>query len=129
MAVSALPGHGRIATYEDVPQRRMHTEIARRRVYLHPIRWTSLGLSLLEAMYLGMPVVALATTEVVEAVPADAGVLSTRVDVLAEALRTFLADGDLARHTGLAGRAVARRRYSLDRFITDWDQLLKEMRR
>ena len=129
MAVSALPGHGRIATYEDVPQRRMHTEIARRRVYLHPIRWTSLGLSLLEAMYLGMPVVALATTEVVEAVPADAGVLSTRVDVLAEALRTFLADGDLARHTGLAGRAVAGRRYSLDRFITDWDQLLKEMRR
>ncbi|HZE02224.1 MAG TPA: glycosyltransferase, partial [Pseudonocardiaceae bacterium] len=129
MAVSTLPGHGRIATYEDLPQRRMHTEIARRRVYLHPIRWTSLGLSLLEAMYLGMPVVALATTEVVEAVPADAGVLSTRVDVLAEALRAFLADGDLARHTGLAGRAVAGRRYSLDRFITDWDQLLKEMRR
>jgi hypothetical protein len=120
---------GRIATYEDLPQERMHTEIARRRVYLHPIRWTSLGLSLLEAMYLGMPVVALATTEVVEAVPADAGVLSTRVDVLAEALRTFLADGDLARHTGLAGRVAARRRYSLDRFVTDWDQLLKEMSR
>jgi hypothetical protein len=129
MAVSTLPKHGRIATYEDLPQGRMHTEIARRRVYLHPIRWTSLGLSLLEAMYLGMPVVALASTEVVEAVPADAGVLSTRVDVLAEALRTFLADGDLARHTGLAGRAAAARRYSLDRFITDWDQLLKEMRR
>ena len=129
MAVSKLPRHGRIATYEDLPQARMHTEIARRRVYLHPIRWTSLGLSLLEAMYLGMPVVALASTEVVEAVPADAGVLSTRVDVLADALRTFLADGDLARHTGLAGRAAAARRYSLDRFITDWDQLLKEMRR
>jgi glycosyltransferase involved in cell wall biosynthesis len=80
-------------------------------------------------MYLGMPVVALATTEVVEAVPADAGVLSTRVDVLAEALRTFLADGDLARHTGFAGRAAVARRYSLDRFLTDWDQLLKEMRR
>ena len=36
-------------------------ELARRRVYLHPSRWTSLGLSLLEAMQLGMPVVALAT--------------------------------------------------------------------
>ncbi|MFN2478720.1 MAG: glycosyltransferase [Pseudonocardiaceae bacterium] len=126
---SAVGRAGQIATYEDLPQERMHAQIARRRVYLHPIRWTSLGLSLLEAMYLGMPVVALATTEVVEAVPADAGVISTRVDVLAEALRTFLADVDLARHTGLAGRAAARRRYSLDRFITDWDQLLKEMRR
>jgi hypothetical protein len=129
MAVSALPRHAQIATYEDLPQERMHAQIARRRVYLHPIRWTSLGLSLLEAMYLGMPVVALATTEVVEAVPADAGVLSTRVDVLADALRTFLADVDLARHTGLAARAAAGCRYSLDRFITDWDQLLKEMRR
>ena len=29
----------------------MHDELARRRVYLHPIRWTSLGLSLLGAGY------------------------------------------------------------------------------
>ena len=44
---------------EDLPQDELHAELARRRVYLHPIRWTSLGLSLLEAMHLGMPVVAL----------------------------------------------------------------------
>ena len=59
---------------EDLPQDRLHTELARRRCYLHPIRWTSLGLSLIEAMHLGMPVVALATTEAVEAVPPQAGV-------------------------------------------------------
>ncbi|MBV9160397.1 MAG: glycosyltransferase [Pseudonocardiales bacterium] len=129
MEVSKLPRHGQIATFEDLPQARMHAELARRRVYLHPIRWTSLGLSLLEAMYLGMPVVALATTEALEAVPPDAGVVSTRVDLLAEALRTLVADRDLARHIGLAARAAACRRYSLDRFITDWDQLLKEVRR
>ena len=129
MAVSQLPRHSRIATFENLPQARMHAELARRRVYLHPIRWTSLGLSLLEAMHLGMPVVALATTEVLEAVPPNAGVVSTQVDLLAEALRAFVADPDLARHIGLAARAAARRRYSLDRFITDWDQLLKEVRR
>lgn len=129
MAVSKLPRHERIATFENLPQARMHAELARRRVYLHPIRWTSLGLSLLEAMHLGMPVVALATTEVLAAVAPDAGVVSTRVDLLAEALRAFVADLDLARHIGLAARAAARRRYSLDRFITDWEQLLKEVRR
>jgi glycosyltransferase involved in cell wall biosynthesis len=107
----------------------MHTELARRRVYLHPIRWTSLGLSLLEAMHLGMPVVALATTEASEAVPPEAGVVSTRFDLLAEALRAFVADLDFARHTGLAARTAARRRYPLDRFCTDWDRLLKEMTR
>src|SRR3954449_10993603 len=61
---------GAIGGIEDVPQHRLHDEMARRRVYLHPIRWTSLGLSLIEAMHLGMPVVALATTEAPEAVPA-----------------------------------------------------------
>ena len=55
----------------DLPQDRLHTEMARRRVYLHPVRWTSLGLSLIEAMMLGMPVVALATTEAAVDVPAD----------------------------------------------------------
>jgi hypothetical protein len=129
MAVSQLPAHRRIATFEDLPQARMHAELARRRVYLHPIRWTSLGLSLLEAMHLGMPVVALATTEATEAVPPDAGVVSTRLGLLTEALRTFVADPGLARHTGLAARAAARRRYSLDRFCTDWDRLLKEVTR
>ena len=129
MAVSQLPANGRIATFEDLPQARMHGELARRRVYLHPVRWTSLGLSLLEAMHLGMPVVALATTEVVEAVPPGAGVISTRIDLLADALRGLIADPHLAQHMGMAARAAARRRYSLDRFCTDWDQLIKEVSR
>ncbi|MGB6227478.1 MAG: glycosyltransferase [Pseudonocardiaceae bacterium] len=125
----AVDGPGSIRTFEDLPQALMHAELARRRVYLHPIRWTSLGLSLLEAMHLGMPVVALATTEVVEAVPPQAGVVSTRVEVLIDALRAFLSDPDYARRAGTAARAAARARYSMGRFLTDWEQLLKEMRR
>ncbi|WP_324278585.1 glycosyltransferase family 9 protein [Blastococcus brunescens] len=64
---------GRVELFDDPPQAAMHAELARRRVYVHPVRWTSLGLSLLEAMHLGMPVVGLATTEAVEAVPFEAG--------------------------------------------------------
>ena len=112
---------------EDVPQARLHDELARRRVYLHPIRWTSLGLSLIEAMHLGMPVVALATTEAPEAVPPEAGVISTRVDVLADAVRGFVAEPERAREAGLAARAAALDRYGLDRFLTDWNDLLEEV--
>jgi hypothetical protein len=112
---------------EDVPQARLHEQMARRRVYLHPIRWTSLGLSLIEAMHLGMPVVALATTEAPEAVPAAAGVVSTRVDVLAAAARELLADPDRARETGAAARRAALERYGLARFLEDWDELLTEV--
>ena len=118
---------GSIGGIEDVPQHRLHDEMARRRVYLHPIRWTSLGLSLIEAMHLGMPVVALATTEAPEAVPAAAGVISTRVQTLADAARAFLADPDRAREAGRAARAAALERYGLERFLADWDDLLEEV--
>jgi hypothetical protein len=110
---------------EDLPQGRLHEEMARRRVYLHPIRWTSLGLSLLEAMHLGMPVVALGTTEVHEAVPPEAGVVSTKVDVLADAMRRLIQDRDEAAERGLAARAAVLERYGLERFLGDWDDVLE----
>jgi glycosyltransferase involved in cell wall biosynthesis len=117
-----------VRSVADLDQERLHDEMARRRLYLHPVRWTSLGLSLLEAMHLGMPVVALATTEVVEAVPPEAGVVSTRVEVLADAARRLVADPEQARLMGKAARAAATARYGLDRFLADWDALLDEVR-
>ncbi|RFU22353.1 glycosyltransferase [Geodermatophilus marinus] len=117
----------RVTLHDDPPQAVMHAELARRRVYVHPVRWTSLGLSLLEAMHLGMPVVALATTEAVEAVPPEAGVLSTRPERLWEAVRTFLHDEDAARLAGKAARATALERYGLGRFLADWEGLLEEV--
>jgi glycosyltransferase involved in cell wall biosynthesis len=111
----------------DLPQAELHAAMARRRAYLHPIRWTSLGLSLLEAMHLGMPVVALGTTEVHEAVPPEAGIVSTRVDVLERGLRRLLADPAEARERGRAARSAALARYGLARFLADWDALLAEV--
>jgi hypothetical protein len=110
----------------ELGQEALHDALARRRVYVHPIRWTSLGLSLIEAMHLGMPVVALATTEAPEAVPRQAGVISTRVDVLVGAARSFLNDPDAARAAGDAAREHAKERFGLARFLADWDALLLE---
>jgi glycosyltransferase involved in cell wall biosynthesis len=119
----------RVALHDDPPQAAMHAELARRRVYVHPVRWTSLGLSLLEAMHLGMPVVVLASTEAVEAVPPEAGVLSTRPERLWKAVREYLHDEDTARLAGKAARAAALERYGLPRFLHDWDELLEEVTR
>ena len=125
MGVAGLAGD-RIAVYDDPPQRAMHELVARRRAYLHLCRWTSLGLSLIEAMQLGMPVIGLATTEAVEAVPPDAGVLSTRVDTLVGAAQWLLDDPGAGRRLGDRAREVALARYGLARFLADWDQLLEE---
>jgi hypothetical protein len=110
---------------EDLPQDDLHDEVARRRVYLHPIRWTSLGLSLIEAMHLGMPVVALGTTEAHEAVPDEAGAVSTRIDVLESTIRRLMADPEEAQACGRAARRAALERYGLERFLADWDDVLE----
>ena len=114
----------RIRGRGDLPQQRMHAEMARRRVYLHPLRWTSLGLSLIEAMHLGMPVVALATTEAHEAVPPGTGHCSTDPERLADGLRELMAEPELASRMGAAARRHALDRYGLDRFLTSWDEVL-----
>jgi hypothetical protein len=116
-----------IGTDNDLPQWRLHQELARRRVYVHPYRWTSLGLALIEAMQIGLPVVALATTEVPEAVPAAAGYVSNRLDTLHCGLRRLAADPALAREMGQAAREHALRRYGLARFLDDWQHLLEEV--
>ncbi len=119
-------GPERLCGYDDPPQAAMHAEVARRRAYVHLCRWTSLGLSLVEAMTIGMPVLALATTEAVAAVPPDAGVVSTRADTLVDAARWLLAEPDEARRMGARARRAALARYSLDRFLADWDRLLED---
>ncbi|MET7864942.1 glycosyltransferase [Micromonospora taraxaci] len=131
MGVAGLADHlglpaDRLTSHDDVPQHRMHAELGRRRAYLHLCRWTSLGLSLIEAMAIGMPVVALATTEAVMAVPPEAGALATRTDTLLDAARRFIDEPATARRAGAAARTAARDRYGLDRFLADWDRLLEE---
>ncbi len=112
--------------YDNLPQERLHDEVARRRAYLHPNRWTSLGLSLIEAMYLGMPIVALATTEAHEALPPGVGTCSTDVRRLLDALQTYHRDFEFARNAGLQARAYAQQRYGIDRFVRDWNDIFQE---
>jgi hypothetical protein len=108
----------------DLPPGALHPAVARRRAYLHLTRWTSLGLSLIEAMLIGCPVVVLATTEAVRAVPAHAGVLSTDVSELVEAAGHYLTDLADAGRTGARARRAAQERYGLPRFLADWERLL-----
>ena len=117
----------RCREHEDLPQARLHEELPRRRVYIHPFRWTSLGLSLIEAMCLAMPVVVLATTEAPRAVPPAAGAISTDLGELHAAARRFTGDPAAAREAGLAAREAALARYGLKRFLRDWDQVLQEV--
>lgn len=123
--VQHLPAYQGMRKYESLPQPDLDDHLPRRRVYVDLNRWTSLGISLIEAMYLGMPVVALATTETPLAVPSEAGFVTTRRDQIVPAVRYLMKDPDVAEQAGRIGRRHAKRRYGLDRFLADWDDVLR----
>ncbi|MGA6167809.1 glycosyltransferase [Amycolatopsis magusensis] len=113
----------RLRPIGDLPLGDLHRELASRRLYLHTARWTSLGLSLLEAMHLGMPVVALATTEAAVTVPQEAGLVATDVGALTTMIRRLIEDPDLARSAGKAAREHALATHGLEAFLRNWDTL------
>lgn len=98
------------------------------RFLFNPIRYTSLGLAVIEAMMTGVPVVGLATTEVSTVIEnGKSGFIDTSVDKLEEQMRKLLRDPGLARQLGENARRTALERFSISRFIADWDHTLREV--
>lgn len=116
----------RVRGLGDLDQASLHSAVARRRVFVHTPRWTSLGLSVLEAMHLGMPIVALAATEAAATFPADVGVVATDPRVLADAVGDFVRDPERARVVGSSARRWALANHGLATFLANWDHLLGE---
>lgn len=98
------------------------------RFFFHPIRYTSLGMALCEAMMAGLPIVALATTEAVTVVENGVnGFVSTNVDDLIEGMELLLSRPQTAEEMGHEARAVALRRFAVDRFAREWAQLIGDV--
>jgi glycosyltransferase involved in cell wall biosynthesis len=99
--------------------------IASHRFFFNPIRYTSLGLAVCEAMMVGLPVVALATTEMVSTLQDGVtGYLSTDPRALYAPMLGLVRDLPRARHMGAAARAFALEPFNIDRFVRDWNDAL-----
>lgn len=98
------------------------------RFLFNPIRWTSLGLAVVEAMTLGMPIVGLATTELSTVIRnGDNGFIHADTAALRDAMLRLLRDQRLAESWGEGARRTARERFSIERFVADWTRLLGEV--
>lgn len=94
---------------------------ARYRFFFNPIRYTSLGLAVCEAMMLGLPIVALATTEMATVVENGvSGYVDTSIERLIERMRSLLDHPDEAQHLSAGARRYALERFPIDRFCRDW---------
>jgi hypothetical protein len=102
--------------------------VSRYRFFFNPIRYTSLGLAILEAMTVGLPIVGLATTELVTVIDDGVhGFLDTDPSRLIEPMRRLLADPALAWRLGNNARQRALQRFGIDRFAREWEETLAQV--
>lgn len=101
---------------------------ARYRFFFNPIRWTSLGLAIVEAMTIGMPIVGLATTELATVIRnGESGYIHTDPGKLCDVMLRLLQDPRLAREWGAGARRAALERFHIERFVGDWRRALAEV--
>lgn len=114
----------------EVPNPELAAFMARYRFFFHPIRYTSLGLAVVEAMTIGMPVVGLATTELATVIRNGVnGHVDTRIDSLVDVMRALLEDPGMAARWGQAAARTARERFGIDRFVADWQAAFRDVTR
>jgi glycosyltransferase involved in cell wall biosynthesis len=95
--------------------------ISQYRFFFNPIRYTSLGLSVCEAMMAGLPVVGLATTEMPVTIRNDySGYISTDENYLVEKMNLLLNNPDKAQELSQGARNKALEKFNMERFKKDW---------
>lgn len=93
------------------------------RFFFNPIRYTSLGLSVCEAMMIGMPIVGLATTEMATVIENGvSGYVDTNIDRLIEVMQQLQQYPEEAQRLSQGARKVAEERFNINRFVRDWNQ-------
>jgi glycosyltransferase involved in cell wall biosynthesis len=114
-------GATRLAGLGEVRRDELPAFEARYRFFFNPIRYTSLGLAMIEAMLVGLPVVAFATTEIPTVIEnGRSGITATDPGSLLGGMGALLEDRALARRLGAAGRERALERFGMERFTRDW---------
>jgi glycosyltransferase involved in cell wall biosynthesis len=94
----------------------------------NPIRYTSLGLAVLEAMSAGLPLIALASTEYVTVIKDGYnGFIHTDVDYLIDKMKLLLNNKELAAELGANAKQTVRERFSIERFTQDWEKLFASL--
>ncbi|MBW4527378.1 MAG: glycosyltransferase [Phormidium tanganyikae FI6-MK23] len=117
MQAEKLGGHG------EIPHHKLAEFTSHYRFFFNPIRYTSLGLSVCEAMMIGMPVIALATTEMTTVIENGiSGYVDTNVDRLIEAMQHLQQSPEESQRLSQGVRKVAEERFNIERFTRDWNQ-------
>jgi glycosyltransferase involved in cell wall biosynthesis len=98
------------------------------RFLFKPIRYTSLGLAVIEAMMIGMPIVGLATTEMATVIEnGKSGYVDTNPATLISHMQELMRKPALAKQLGEQARRRALERFGIRRFIDDWNAAFRQV--
>jgi glycosyltransferase involved in cell wall biosynthesis len=115
MDAQSLGGLGEVP-HAQLPQFQSHY-----RFFFHPVRYTSLGLAVCEAMMTGLPIIGLATTELATVIESGvSGYVDTNIERLIERMWELIDNPQKARQLGENARDIARSRFNIQRFTQDW---------
>jgi len=102
--------------------------ISQYRFFFNPIRYTSLGLAILEAMMLGIPVVGMATTELAVVIQNENnGFIHTDIEYLVAKMKLLLDNPEIAKEIGNEGKKTAQEKFNIQRFTNDWEVLFEKV--
>jgi glycosyltransferase involved in cell wall biosynthesis len=102
--------------------------ISQYRFFFNPIRYTSFGLAVIEAMMIGIPVVGMATTEMPAIFQNGInGIVHNNIDYLVQQMKTLLNDKQKAVQIGKQGQTTALDRFNIKRFTSDWEEVFRSV--
>ncbi|MCC7450642.1 MAG: glycosyltransferase family 4 protein [Anaerolineae bacterium] len=117
-------GSKEIGGLGEIPHNEIPAFVSQYRFFFNPIRYTSLGLAIIEAMMVGLPIVGLATTELVSVITSGVnGYVALDPDELVGKMKALLASPGSARVLGDNARNYALKRFSINRFAREWEAL------
>lgn len=111
---------------ENITHQNLPEKISPYRFLFCPDRYASPAFAVFQAMMQGMPVIGLATTNLPTILTNEvSGFTDSDVNYLIGKMKTLLDDPQLAVQMGAEARKSALQRFSLNRFLSDWNQVLK----
>jgi glycosyltransferase involved in cell wall biosynthesis len=112
----------------EIPPMNLPAFEAHYRFFFNPIRYTSLGLAVLEAMTIGMPIVGLATTEMATVIQNGvSGFVDTELRNVVEFMQSLIDDPAEAQRLGENAQQYALERFGIGRFVRNWEQVFADV--
>ncbi len=112
----------------EIPHHQLPAFASRYRFFFNPIRYTSLGLAVCEAMMVGLPIIGLATTEMTTVVENGvSGYVDTNLENLILRMRQLLNNQNHAQNLSQGALETAQKRFNIQRFSNNWDATFKSV--